>query len=177
MKPIFLIGFMGAGKSTLGKLLAQELGCSFIDSDTYIEARFCKTIASMFQDEGEATFRARERTLLSELLSFEDVVVATGGGLPCHSGNIQAMNEAGTTIYLRYSVETLLARLGHRPQYQRPKLRGLTREELYHYVATSLAEREVYYMQAKVVVDCTPFSSKEAIFDLLHHIRSLLPSL
>lgn len=91
----------------------------------------------MFQDEGEATFRTRERTLLSELLSFEDVWSSPREEDFRHSGNIQAMNEAGTTIYLRYSVETLLARLGRRPQYQRPKLRGLLKKSLYHYVATS----------------------------------------
>ena len=93
MKRIFLTGYMGSGKSTLGLRLAQKAGLSFIDLDHYIETRFRKTINEIFAEKGEKEFRIIERNMLREVGEFEDVIIATGGGAPCFFDNIDYMNK------------------------------------------------------------------------------------
>ena len=83
MKRIFLIGYMGAGKTTVGKVLSRQLGLSFIDLDHYIEGRYHKTVGQLFAEKGEDAFRDIERRMLREVAAFEDVLVSTGGGAPC----------------------------------------------------------------------------------------------
>ena len=100
MKRIFLIGYMGAGKTTVGKVLAERLGLSFIDLDFYVEGRFHKTIPQLFAERGEAGFRELERRMLREVAEFEDVLVSCGGGTPCFFDNMDFMNRAGQTVYL-----------------------------------------------------------------------------
>jgi len=97
---IYLIGYMGSGKSTLGKKLAKHARLQFIDMDHYIEKRNCKTVPQIFAEEGEAEFRKKERNALEELSAFSDVVIATGGGAPCFFDNVDLMNRTGKTIYL-----------------------------------------------------------------------------
>ena len=101
MKRIFLIGFMGSGKTTLGKALSRQLGIDFIDLDLYIEARYHKTIREIFAESGEERFRQIEKSLLHEVADFENVIIAAGGGTPCFFDNIDYMNAHGTCIYLR----------------------------------------------------------------------------
>ena len=98
---IFLTGFMGAGKTTLGRAFAKDTGLSFIDLDWYIEERFHKTISELFAERGEEGFRNLERKMLMEVGMFEDVVISTGGGTPCFSDNMEFMNAHGVTVLLK----------------------------------------------------------------------------
>jgi len=103
MQRIFLVGFMGSGKTAMGKLLARRHGLSFIDLDSYIESKFRKTIAQIFTEAGETGFRKIEKNCLHEVAEFEDVVIATGGGAPCFYDNMDFMNQCGETIYPSYT--------------------------------------------------------------------------
>lgn len=129
MERIFLIGFMGSGKTTLGKALAQKLGVDFIDLDLYIETRYHKTVREIFAESGEERFRQIEKSLLHEVADFENVIIAAGGGTPCFFDNIDYMNGHGTCVYLKASVEELCKRLAGGRE-SRPLLRGKSDEEL-----------------------------------------------
>ena len=100
MTRIFLIGYMGAGKTTLGKAFAREMSLNFIDLDWFIEERFHKTVQQLFLERGEDGFRELERKMLHEVAEFEDVVVSTGGGTPCFFDNMEYMNDCGDTVFL-----------------------------------------------------------------------------
>src|SRR5690554_5346297 len=108
MERYFLVGYMGSGKTTLGKKLATSLSLSFVDLDLYIESKYFKTIAQLFEEKGEDEFRVIEKNSLREVCEFENVVISTGGGTPCFFDNMQLMNEKGNTIYLKQSVDDLL---------------------------------------------------------------------
>jgi shikimate kinase len=116
-KPIFLVGMMGAGKSSLGKALAQGLNLPFLDSDEWIEAKSQKTITELFEKDGESVFRLWEKQFL-DALNGESLIIATGGGLPCFHGNMDRLKELGTVLYLKLTVEQLVKRVsndGERP--------------------------------------------------------------
>ncbi|MGN0187117.1 MAG: shikimate kinase [Paludibacteraceae bacterium] len=149
---IFLVGFMGCGKSTIGRRLADALGWSCIDTDAFIEGRYHKTVSQIFEEKGEAGFRQIERAVLLELSDYERVVIATGGGLACFADNMQQMNACGLTVYLRTPVPLLVERLTH-AKVQRPLLRGKSRDELTAFVDNLLAQRTPFYEQAAMVVD------------------------
>src|SRR5512133_3875195 len=108
---IFLTGYMGCGKSTIGRKVAALMGMNFIDLDKYIEERHFKSVPDLFAQEGEAAFREKERLALAEDAQFEEIIVGTGGGAPCFFDNMKLMNEAGITIYLAPDIETLTCRL------------------------------------------------------------------
>ena len=152
MKPIFLIGYMGAGKSVVGRALARRYGLEHIDLDWRIEQRFHEKISDMFATIGEEGFRRRERNMLHEVMGMENVVISVGGGTPCFFDNMELMNAAGKTIYLQCSVEVLVERI-MRSQAKRPIVANKTQEELMEFVAKHLAEREAIYMQAHEVWD------------------------
>ena len=115
MKRIFLIGYMGAGKTTVGKALAKSMDLSFIDLDVYIENRFRKQISSIFAEKGEDGFRKIEQNMLHEVSDFEDCVISTGGGTPCFFDNMEYMKQHGTTVYLQVSVDELAFTVWHTP--------------------------------------------------------------
>ncbi|MCL3781794.1 shikimate kinase [Prolixibacteraceae bacterium JC049] len=148
---IFLIGFMGSGKSTLGRRLAALTGCSFIDMDKFIEEKYFKTVAQIFAEEGEASFREKERLAIEELAGFQDVVIGTGGGAPCFGDNMNQMNQSGITVWLDVPVKALVARLS-RAKAERPLIKEKNTEELTLFVEEKLNERNVFYSQAKVRV-------------------------
>jgi shikimate kinase len=115
---VFLIGMMGSGKSTLGRQLARALGKRFIDADTEIEAQMGVPVATIFEVEGEDSFRAREELLLKELCTASDIVLATGGGAVLREPNRKALRENGLVLYLHASVPVLWERTKcsrHRP--------------------------------------------------------------
>ena len=145
---IYLIGFMGCGKSTLGKKLAKRSGLQFIDMDHYIEERNCKTVPRIFAEDGEAEFRIRERKALEELSQFSNVVIATGGGAPCFFDNIELMNRTGKTIYMDIDPEILADRL-IRSKIDRPLIKGKSLEELTEYIKSTLKYRNIFYKKAK----------------------------
>ena len=155
MQRIFLIGFMGSGKTAMGKLFAKWHGLTFIDLDSYIENKFSRTIANIFAEEGEAGFREIEKNCLHEVAEFEDVVIATGGGAPCFFDNMDFMNLCGETIYIRLTPEHLAIRLSSSKSGVRPLLRDKTGDELQQYITETLQKREPFYLQAKRIIEGT----------------------
>jgi shikimate kinase len=148
MTRIFLIGYMGAGKTTLGRALAAELGVEFIDLDCYIEERFRKTISQIFAEKGEEEFRNIERRMLHEVGEFENVIISTGGGTPCFFDNIEYMSSQGTTVYLDVPVERLFIRLSI-ARSKRPLIKDKNDEELRAFIAEQLGKRLPHYSKAQ----------------------------
>lgn len=151
MTKIFLIGYMGSGKSTAGKKLAAKLGFEFIDLDKFIEKETGKTIPEIFSEKGEGEFRALENNALKKLITMENIVVSCGGGTPCYYGNMELMNNNGITIYLKMSADALASRL-LKAKDQRPLIEGKTEEELRNYITEHLEKREDIYHQAQYIV-------------------------
>lgn len=147
MKRVFLIGYMGAGKSRLGKQLAEALNLPFMDSDAQIEQIEGKNITKIFRTKGEAYFREKEAEFVRDLVEKGAFVCATGGGLPCFHNLMQELNEIGTTIYLKNSTETLVKRLLMETD-KRPKLAELAPEELTKFIDQAVEERESVYTMA-----------------------------
>jgi shikimate kinase len=148
MNRIFLIGYMGSGKTTIGKLLAHKMGYSFVDMDAHIEEKYFKTISQMFAEKGEDEFRQLEQKSLHEVAEFENVIIATGGGAPCFFDNMEFMNERGLTIYLKLTANELAERLELIGTSKRPLLAGKNSVELREFIAEGLAKREPYYEKA-----------------------------
>jgi len=149
---IFLIGFMGSGKSTFGPKLSQALGYAFVDMDAYIEEQSGKTIPQIFAEDGESHFRTLETEAIHRLALQPDCVIATGGGAPCFNGNMGLMNELGLTVYLALSPEKIAQRLVLDPT-ERPVLEGKKGEDLLAHITAKLQEREPFYKQAQHIVD------------------------
>jgi shikimate kinase len=149
---IFLIGFMGSGKSTLGAQLAKQLDYHFLDMDQLIEETADMSIPEIFDEHGEEVFRKWEHDILLEVCRLEKQVISTGGGVPCHSGNMDLMNSHGSTIYLKLSPEALLSRL-IKSWTERPLIRGKSESELLEFIQTTLKNREEYYSRATHVVN------------------------
>ena len=148
MKRIFLIGYMGSGKTTLGRAYAHSCGLGFIDLDWYVEERMHKTISELFAERGETGFRETERNMLHEVGEFEDVVIACGGGTPCFFDNMDYMNSRGETLFLDTPVEVLVERL-RRGRESRPLLAGIADGELREFVTRHRAFRLAFYLKAK----------------------------
>jgi len=159
---IYLLGFMGCGKSTLGKKLAKHTGLQFIDMDNYIEERNYKTVPRIFAEEGEAEFRKKEHKALEELSEFNDVIIATGGGAPCFFDNMELMNETGITIYLNIAPEILAARLAE-SKTERPLIKGKTDSELLEYINETLRKRNKFYKKAAFQITDPDIAMDEVI--------------
>ena len=152
MKRIILIGYMGAGKTTLGKSLARHLGLEFIDLDWYIENRFHQSVSQLFATRGEEGFRKIEQNMLHEVAEFEDVVISAGGGTPCFFDNMEYMNQQGLTVYLKATPEILRTHIRMGKQ-KRPLIAQKNDEELDIFIRESLDKRESYYNQARLIFD------------------------
>jgi shikimate kinase len=151
---IYLIGYMGSGKTTLGQELAAKLELSFIDLDKYIEERNYKTVPQLFSEFGEEAFRQRERKALEEVSEFTNVVVATGGGAPCFFDNMELMNRTGITLFLDMDIPTLVERL-QKSKTDRPLIRGKSKEELIGLIYEMMQKRLPYYEQAQIRISYT----------------------
>ena len=169
MKRIILIGFMGAGKTTLGKKIAKKMNLPFIDSDREIEDRHQKSIGDIFTENGESFFRALETDYISSLFNKEEFVLATGGGMPCFGKNMEMINELGTTFYLERSPKELANRLFN-AKTRRPLIDGMEKDELIMFIEEKLSMREQYYKSANVVLgrDDQKVSVVEEFTHLLH---------
>lgn len=167
---IFLIGFMGSGKSTLGKQLAKKMGFGFVDQDDYIEQKVGMTVGEYFSRHGEDAFRKLEHEVLLELVQFEDVVISTGGGAPCFYDNMDIMNKNGIAIYLKLKPEVLRNRLKH-AQTERPLIKGKSEEELLEYIKIKLSERESFYSKATHIIESLDLKAED-IFSLIKYHRS-----
>lgn len=170
MKCIILIGYMCAGKTTVGKALAKELGRTFYDLDWYVEERFHKKVPQIFAEEGEARFRDLERRMLHEVAEFENIVLSCGGGTPCHFDNMDYMNSVAETYYLKATPDTLIQHIAI-SRGERPLLKGKSPEELREFVSTQLAEREPYYEKAQHIVDINVLDSFDKIKDIVSLIK------
>jgi shikimate kinase len=148
---IFLIGFMGSGKSYTGKRLAATLGYDFYDLDALIEAQEGCKIAAIFEEKGEARFREIEQQTLHRTADWEDVVISCGGGTPCFFDNMEWMNARGITIWLDPAVKTVLSRLQRKP-HKRPLLAGLdTEAQWMEFIERKLEERRPFYEKAQLM--------------------------
>lgn len=170
MRRVYLMGYMGAGKTTLGKAFAQRSGLSFIDLDYYIEGRFHKTVRQIFAERGEEAFREIERRMLHEVAEFEDVVISTGGGTPCFFDNIDFMNATGTTIYLNVSVQELVKRL-ELCKHTRPVLKDRSGEELMQFVAENLHKREPFYKKAALLFEAEIMLTDEDVTQMAERLE------
>lgn len=173
MTRILIIGYMGAGKTTLGKVLAKELGLPFYDLDWYIESRMMKTVPQLFAERGEEGFRKVEHNMLHEVAEFEDVVISCGGGTPCFYDNMEYMNAQGDTVYLKASPEVLYAHL-QMGKVERPLLKNKTREEMQAFIKEQLSEREKYYTKARHIFDVDLLDNYEKIQTSVTNLRKLL---
>jgi len=148
---IYLIGYMGCGKSTMGRKLAQRLNLCFIDLDKYIEERNFRTVPTIFAEEGEEGFRMCEKKALEEIADFENLVVATGGGAPCFFENMELMNRTGVTIYIAPPTDVLVERL-LKSKNERPLIKGKSREELTRFIDENLQKRAPFYERASLII-------------------------
>ena len=170
---IILIGYMGAGKTTIGKALAKELNVPFYDLDWYITSRMRKTVAQIFEERGEEGFREIEKNMLHEVAEFEDVIISCGGGTPCFFDNIDYMNQQGPVIYLKADPEVLCKHLAM-SKNDRPLLRGKSPEELITFIREQLKLREPFYTKARYTLDVTLMDDYEKIKISVAKIRELL---
>lgn len=148
---IFLIGFMGCGKSTLGKRLARKINYEFMDMDTIIEEKEGMSVREIFEKKGEAWFRESESVFLKSLDPSKNIVVATGGGAPCFGDNMELMNTIGTTVYLKMSPSSLASRLEN-ARHVRPLIKNLTPGLLPDFIQERLKEREPWYSRASCII-------------------------
>lgn len=153
LKPIFLVGFMGSGKSTFGRQLAKDLGYAFIDLDTYIEEIAGESVAEVFEHLGEEHFRQLEKQAIDDLSAQVHAVIATGGGAPCFYDNMDRMNAAGKTVYLKLAPELLAQRLKGDTVNVRPLVLGKKDDELVSFISDKLNVREVFYGKAHFTVN------------------------
>ena len=145
---IFLIGFMGCGKSTFGKKLAEKIGWNYIDLDNYIESKEVKSIPTIFQENGEKYFRNIESKFLKELMSLNSYVISCGGGTPCFHNNMELILEKGASVYMKVSPYILHERL-KLEKAKRPLISEMTDSQIFIFIQNKLNERANYYELSK----------------------------
>ena len=173
MQRIIIIGYMGAGKTTVGKALAKAMGLTFYDLDWYIESRMRKTVKEIFDESGEEGFRRIEHNMLHEVAEFEDVIISCGGGTPCFFDNIDYINRQGETVYLKCTTDVLYKHL-KMGKTVRPLLLNKTPDEVKTFIEAQLKQREPFYAKAKHVVDVSLMDNKEKIKTTVDAIRGEL---
>ena len=167
---VMLIGYMGAGKTTIGKVLARDMGMEFYDLDDYIEGRFHQKIPDIFAEKGEEGFREMEKRMLHEVAEFENVIISCGGGTPCFFDNMDFMNSRGETVFLDAPPEVLKEHL-KMGKTVRPLIQGKTDEELTAYIEESLQKRIPYYQKAKHTLKIEVIHTLEQIKDYVEQIK------
>jgi shikimate kinase len=167
LKKIFLIGFMGSGKSTHARKLAAAIGYSYLDLDEYIQKKEGASVQQIFSEKGEGHFRTLEKKYLEEIVQQDHcAVVSLGGGTVCFNNNMEKVLESGLAVYLKMSAEALCSRLSNSRQ-ERPMIAGKNKEELLSFIKTKLEERRVFYERAQVTVDglnLNPSKLKEEVY-------------
>ena len=175
--PIYLVGYMGAGKTTAGRLLADKLGWHFVDLDEAFMHIHGYTTAEYIREFGIEDFRKKEKYVLEDLadqIPYEKVIYATGGGYPCWEDNMECLRELGTSFYIRWSPEHLAKRLSLTDLSERPVLQGRTEEELLAFIAPQLEAREPFYAMANHILDveeCDEYSDERIAEELYQFIK------
>ena len=171
MKKVILVGYMGAGKSTIGKFLSKEMDSLFLDLDNLIEKKTNLSIPELFQQKGEIYFRKIEHTVFKEVLEREDsFILSTCGGTPCYADNhLLLQNENVVSIYLKTSIETIISRVEKKPN-KRPLLVNKSKEELIDFVSKQLFERSYYYHHANHTIQ----TDNKSVIEIVDEIKMLL---
>lgn len=173
MNRIIIIGYMGAGKTTVGRALSKAIGVPFYDLDWYIEQRMRRSVRQLFDERGEEGFRRVERNMLHEVAEFEEVILSCGGGTPCFFDNMDYLNLQSETVYLKATPEVLYAHL-KMGKSVRPLLLNKTPEEVEAFVKQQLQQREPYYSKAKHVLDVNVLDSRDKVRVSVRKIRRML---
>ena len=175
--PIYLVGYMGAGKTTAGRLLADKLGWHFVDLDEAFKEIHGMSTADYIRTYGIDDFRKKEKYVVEDLadqIPFDKIIYATGGGYPCWEDNMECLRELGTSIYIRWKPEHLAKRLSLTDLSERPVLQGRTEEELLEFIAPQLEAREQYYAKANHILDvdiCDELSDERIAEELYEFIK------
>ena len=152
MNRVFLMGYMGSGKSSLAKRLANKLDFSFVDLDKLIEERAKMTIAQIFEQKGESEFRLIEQQALHSCFKLQNVVIALGGGTPCFFDNMKLIQQNGVGVYLKMPASALASRLAN-AKVIRPLIAGMNEFEVLEFIQQQLGEREKYYLGAHLIIN------------------------
>lgn len=163
---IYLVGFMGSGKSYWGKRIAEALKMDFIDLDDYLEEKAGQTISNIFEKEGEGYFRNLEKVCLEEVSLLENTIISLGGGTPCFFDNMETINETGISIFLKTSVETIIERLKNETNH-RPLLKEKSQEELKSFIQDKLKIRSHFYEKSQFIVN----TESENVLNLVREIN------
>lgn len=165
---IFLIGFMGSGKTYWGRLLSEKLGIRFFDLDEQIVADAERPIVEIFESQGEEQFRQREKEVLNIITeSHDSFIMACGGGAPCYFNNIEYMNNNGTTVWINTPLDILYQRLISEKE-KRPLIKSLTDEQLRGFIAKKFSDRKIYYGQAGIIINDEPVHLDNLIERIFH---------
>jgi len=148
---IYLVGYMGSGKTYYGKELAKCLNFCFIDTDEMIQKHTGKTIATLFKENGEKHFRKIEQKMLNTTLEMENTVIATGGGTAIFHNNMQLMNQNGLTIFLKPSFDVIYNRL-YQQKDSRPLLKDINKDQVSEFISLHIKERNRFYREAKIII-------------------------
>ncbi|NMB42906.1 MAG: shikimate kinase [Clostridiales bacterium] len=167
MKNIIFIGFMCSGKSTIGRVLAKEIGFDFVDTDRWISNKANMTVGDIFKEKGEDYFRSLETQTIKEFCgTLDNTVISTGGGLPIKQENVPYLKELGRVVYLKVSRDTVIERLN--PNIERPLLAVENKEE---FIDELLAKRNPLYEQA---ADITIDTNNKSIATIVDEVRKAL---
>ena len=169
MNRIYIVGYMGAGKTTAAKRIANRLGWEVADTDALFEEKYKISIDDFFQKYDEQLYRKLEAEILKSTENLEYTVISTGGGTACFFDNMDWMNQHGLTVFMRISPESVVDRVLH-SRHKRPLVRGKSEAELMEYVSWHYATRLPFYEQAQITV-------KSENFDLEGLIQTLYPSI
>lgn len=173
MRRIIFIGYMGSGKTTVGKALSKETGMPFYDLDWYIESRMRKTVKQLFDSVGEEGFRKIEHNMLHEVAEFENVIISCGGGTPCFFDNMDYINQQADTVYLKASPEVLYGHL-KMGKTVRPLLLNKTPGEVSMFIQQQLEERRPFYEKAKFTLNVDLMDNYEKIKISVEKVREML---
>lgn len=167
MKKIILVGYMGSGKSTIGKVLSKNVGIPFYDLDEIIEKHENMSVKKIFQEKGEVYFRKLEHLLLSVFINEnENFILALGGGTPCYANNHEVLKRDDVcSFYLKTSVEVLCQRLKTEKE-TRPLIANFNDEQLTDYINKHIFDRNYYYFQSKHTIDCSLKDKEDIVFEI-----------
>ena len=168
---IYLIGFMGSGKTNMGRLISNQLEYKFCDLDEMFEERYHFTVGHFFETFGEAEFRKIERNLLLSTVNFSQSVISTGGGTPCFFENIDFIKQNGLSVYFRLTAPQLISRL-KQSKKPRPLIRNFQGEELDKQIITLLEHREPFYLKADLIIDGFNTSAPEISRTIRNYLSS-----